>query len=243
MIATSDCLKNIDIIVLAGGQGTRIREALGDTPKLLAPIGDIFFIELLINRLKFFGARRVILALGHLSEKILEFLDTSPLDGVKIVTSIEPEPLGTAGSIRFARKLINTDPVLVMNGDSFFSADLCKFLFTHKNSKQEASILCVRVDDTLRFGRVDISDDGLVQAFLEKSSEISGSGIINTGVYLFSADMLDTIFNMLGPSLEHDIFAKLSPGMLRASISKGKFVDIGTPDDLVRAASLLTPYA
>ena len=66
MVFESNCLKNIDVLILAGGQGTRIRETLGDTPKLLAPIGSSLFLELLVRRLKTFGVSRIILALGHL---------------------------------------------------------------------------------------------------------------------------------------------------------------------------------
>ena len=242
MFGTSHCLEKIDIVVLAGGQGTRIRDAIGDTPKLLATVGDIPFLELLISRLKHFGARRVVLALGHLAEKILVYLDANPPDGIQIVTTVEPEPLGTAGSIRFSRAQINTNPVMVMNGDSFFAADLCKFVSAHKASDQEASILCASVEDTARFGRLDISDDSRVQAFLEKNTERSGPGVINAGGYLFSTDMLNTISCMPGSSLERDIFEKLPSGMLGAIIGEGTFIDIGTPDDLVRAASLLEPY-
>jgi NDP-sugar pyrophosphorylase family protein len=242
MAADSHCLKNIDIIILAGGQGTRIRDALGDTPKLLAPVSERPFLELLICRLKKFGARRVVITLGHLADKVLIYLDANPPDGIEIVTSVEQVLLGTAGSIRFARSQTNTNPVMVLNGDSFFSADLCKFVSAHQAGDQVASILCAPVNNTARFGRLDISDDGRVLAFLEKDTEKSGPGVINAGGYLFSTDMLDTISCMPGPSLEHDVFEKMPPGMLGAIIGEGTFIDIGTPDDLVRAASLLAPY-
>ncbi len=242
MVAVSHCLKDIDVLILAGGKGTRIRETLGDTPKILAPIGNTLFLELLVRRLKIFGARRIILALGHLSDKVLSYLDAASVDGVKIVTSIEPEPLGTAGSIRLARSEINTNPVLVMNGDSFYSTDLCKFVSTHKDSERDASILCAHVEDTFRFGQIDISDDGLVRGFLEKSSNRYGAGYINAGVYLFSSKMLQTISDMSGPSLEYDVFEKLSPLMLGAIKGEGKFIDIGTSKDLADAADFLESY-
>ena len=105
------------------------------------------------------------------------------------------------------------------------------------------SILCAPVDDTARYGRLDISSEGRIRAFLEKDSGLSGPGVINAGVYLFSAAMLDTIDEMPGPSLERDVFEKLPAGTLNAVTGEGAFIDIGTPDDLARAADVLKPYA
>ena len=131
---------------------------------------------------------------------------------------------------------------MVINGDSFFSTDLCEFVSTHRLEGQEASILCAKVDNTERFGQLEISDDKRVIAFNEKHYDISGPGIINAGGYLFSSDMLDLITRMPGPSLEKDIFEKLPPRKLSAFIGEGIFIDIGTPEDLERAADLLSPY-
>ncbi len=240
---TGPCLEDIDVVVLAGGLGTRIRDTLGDTPKLLAPIGGTPFLDLLIRRLKSFGARRLVLGLGHLAPRVAAHLDADPPGGVEIVTAVEPEPLGTAGALRFVRRHIQSDPVMVMNGDSFFAADLCDFVAAHRVDGSGASILCAPVDDTARFGRLDISPAGRVRAFLEKDAALSGPGVINAGVYLFNAAMLDTIDRMPGPSLERDVFEKLPPGTLNAVTGEGAFIDIGTPADLARAAGVLAPFS
>ena len=240
MADPAPCLKDLDVVILAGGLGTRIRDALGDTPKLLAPLGGTPLLDLLIHRLKSFGARRLVLGLGHLADRVTAHLDANPIDDVEIVPAIEPEPLGTAGALRFVRPHINTDPVMVMNGDSIFAADLCEFVSAHRAGGAEASILCATVDDTARYGQLDISGDGRVQAFLEKDAAQSGPGVINAGVYLFPTAMLDTIGTMPGPSLERDVFEKLPPGTLNAVTAKGVFIDIGTPDDLARAADVLS---
>ncbi|MBT3305217.1 MAG: NTP transferase domain-containing protein, partial [Alphaproteobacteria bacterium] len=202
MTDPASCLEDIDVVILAGGLGTRIRETLGDTPKLLAPIDGTPFLDLLIRRLQSFGARRLVLGLGHLADKVVAHLDSNPPDGVDVVTVIEPEPLGTAGALRLTRTHINSEPVMVMNGDSFFATDLCDFVTAHRSGGVGASILCAPVDDTSRFGRLDISDDSRVQAFLEKDASLSGPGIINAGVYLFGAAMLNLIDETPGPSLE-----------------------------------------
>ncbi len=245
------CLNDIDTVVLAGGLGTRIRDALGDTPKLLAPIGGAPFLDYLVNRQKLFCARRVILGLGHLADKVISYLDADPPDGIftgiDIVTMIEPEPLGTAGALRFLAPEIDTDPVLVMNGDSFIDTDLCEFVGAHRQSGAEASILAAEIGDTSRYGRLKISPQGRLEAFLEKDETQSGGragpGIINAGVYLFSGQMMKRIATMEGPSLETDVFEALPPGTLHAVTSNGAFIDIGTPEDLARAADILAPFS
>ncbi len=241
-LVAAPCLNDIDTVVLAGGLGTRIRDALGDTPKLLAPIGGTPFLDFVINRLKLFGARRVILGLGHLADRVVSHLDAHPPDGIDIVTVIESEPLGTAGALRFLTPRIETDPVLVMNGDSFFDADLCDFVQAHEKSGMTASILCARVEDTSRYGRVGISPVGRIESFLEKDPDRAGAGIINAGVYLFSGPMMKRIGEMEGPSLETDVFGTLPAGTLNAVTGEGAFIDIGTPDDLARAAEVLKPF-
>ena len=240
------CLNDIDTVVLAGGLGTRMQDTLGDTPKLLAPIGGTPFLDYIINRLKLFGARRVILGLGHLADTVVDYLETQPPDGIftgiDIVTMIEPEPMGTAGALRFLASEINTDPVLVMNGDSFFDSDLCDFVQAHEKSGMIVSILCAQVEDTAQYGRVSISPEGQLESFLEKDPDQGGAGIINAGVYLFSDGMMKRVVAMEGPSLETDVFEALPSGTLNAVESTGTFIDIGTPGDLARAANVLKSF-
>jgi mannose-1-phosphate guanylyltransferase len=242
MAAPQTCLNEIDVIVLAGGLGTRIRETLGDTPKLLANIGSTPFLDILLGRLRHFGARRVILGLGHLADKIAAHLESHPPEGMAVVTVIEPEPLGTAGALRFLSPKIESNPVLVMNGDSFTGADLCGFLDAHQKSGAGASILTAEVEDASAFGRVNISPEGRVLEFQEKDESMTGPGQINAGVYFFSAAMLDKIAAMEGPSLERDVFQALEPGSLNAVASGAPFIDIGTPEDLARAEDVLKPF-
>ena len=242
-MAHSPCLNDIDVIILAGGLGTRIRDTLGDTPKLLASVNDRPFLDFLIGRLKGFGARRLVLGLGHLGERVEEHLKSHPPEGLDIVTLIEPEPLGTAGALRFIAPHVESDPVMVMNGDSFIGADLCDFVQAHRRSDAEGSILATEVEDTAEFGRLKVSPEGRVLEFSEKDSGQTGPGLINAGVYLFSDQMMKRIAAMEGPSLETDVFEALPPGTLHAVTSNGAFIDIGTPEDLARAADVLKPFS
>ena len=103
-----------DVLILAGGSGTRIRKVLGDTPKLLAPIHHFTYFEFIMSWLKSFGVREVTLCLGHLSEKIIDHITHNPPEGIKLKTSIESSPLGTAGAIRHAKPNIKSNKVLVI---------------------------------------------------------------------------------------------------------------------------------
>lgn len=242
MTNTVSCLGKIDVVVLAGGLGTRIQDTLGDTPKILAPIGDKVFLDILLARLSAFGAKRVVLGLGHLGKQVVAHLDGNKPKGLKIVTAIEATPLGTAGALRFLAPRFKSDPVMVMNGDSFIGADLCRFLNAHRKSGAEGSILTAKVKDTSRFGQLKISKKRRVEEFLEKSKGKNGPGVINAGVYLFNAAMLTRIAAMGGASLEKDVFQALPTGTLGAVTGSGPFIDIGTPADLTRAPKVLRPY-
>ena len=243
MADPAPCLKDIDIVILAGGLGTRIKDTLGATPKLLAPIDGTPFLEFVINRLKLFGARRLVLGLGHLAGAVEQYLAHHPPQGISVATSVEPEPLGTAGALRHVAGLIESDPVMIMNGDSFIAADLCGFLEAHQQSGAVASVLAAEIEDTQRFGRLKLSPQGRIDAFLEKDPNQGGAGVINAGVYLFSSGMMDKITAMNGPSLERDVFEAMPPDTLNAVIGEGPFIDIGTPDDLARAGDVLRPFS
>ncbi|MBI2586366.1 MAG: NTP transferase domain-containing protein [Rhodospirillales bacterium] len=236
------CLRDIDAVVLAGGLGTRIRRVLGGTPKLLAIVGGRPFLDILVARLKQFGARRLVLGLGHRAEKVTAHLEAHPITGMDTVVAVELKPLGTAGALRFLRPHMESDVVLAMNGDSFVGADLCDFVAAHRRSGAQASLLCVEVADARRFGRVDVGADGRVRAFREKDTKRKGAGVVNAGVYLFSRAVLDGIAKMPGESLEKDVFPKLLEGGVNAVVCDAPFVDIGTPAGLKAAAEVIAPF-
>lgn len=230
------CLESLDVLILAGGLGTRLRPVLGDTPKLLAPIGGRPFVDYLLDWLRDFGARRIVFALGYGASPILEHLQRFPMGGLELYETIEPKPLGTAGAIRFARAELHTDPVLVMNGDSCIDADLCAFLDHYRDVDARGDILCTEVDDASRFGRVQLDDRGFVAQFLEKDPSFHGAALVSAGHYLLSAAFLDEIAMHQAPSLEHDIFEHMPKGTLAAFVGRFPFIDIGTPDSFSRAA-------
>ena len=231
------CLAKTDVFVIAGGLGTRIAPVLGDVPKLLAPISGRPYLSYLLDWLWYFGARRIVLGLGYRAQPIIEYLklNSSMPEHTEVETVIEPYPLGTAGAIRFARHRLRTDPVLVMNGDSFADADLCDFVSYHAGIMATATLLCANVDDAGRYGRVELDANGRIRGFIEKDQQFHGSGLVNAGMYLFSAVLLDEISAGCAVSLERDVFERASAGTFASFTGKFRFIDIGTPESLAAA--------
>jgi len=172
--------------------------------------------------------------LGHRAQAVVDFLDrhSSSCDDQTVVTVTEPRPLGTAGAIRFARAKLRSDPVLVMNGDSFADADLCALVAHHRRARAKATLLCAEVDDAGRYGRVELDGKGRIRGFIEKDPHFHGRSAVSAGVYLFSAALLDEIAGGNATSLERDVFGRAASCSLNALAGPFAFIDIGTPESL-----------
>lgn len=221
-------------IILAGGLGTRLRTVVPDKPKVLATVAGRPFITYLLDQLRRTGIRRVVLSTGHLAEQFADAIGDE-YHGLAISYAEESEPLGTGGATKFAGALADTPHVLVMNGDSYFDADLGEYMAWHGAGGQDASLLLVEVPDASRFGTVELRADGVhVAAFREKQPE-QVPGKINAGVYLFRREMLERI--PAGKcSVERDVFPRwLDEFDVRAWVTDGEFIDIGVPDDYQRS--------
>ncbi len=233
-------LRSIDVAILAGGLGTRLAGAVPDLPKALAPVGGRPFLEHLLDWLEGHGARRIVLLLGHRADQIEAHLAAHPRPHLEFAFSVEPAPLGTGGALGFARATFASDPVLVVNGDTFVDGDLEALARAHRASAAPATMLCVEVPDAGRYGRVELQG-GRVVAFREKDPSFRGAAEINAGIYLVSKALLGTIAGDRPVSLERDVFEKLAPGTLAAFVDRrARFVDIGTPESWSGAARIVT---
>jgi D-glycero-alpha-D-manno-heptose 1-phosphate guanylyltransferase len=229
--------KNAKAVLLVGGLGTRLRPVVASTPKPLASVGDRPFLELLVRQLCHQGIRHLILCTGYLAHEIeKEFGDGHKWD-VTIEYSKEPRAVGTAGAVKFAEPFLrDVSDFLVMNGDSFVEIDFQSLIHFHRNCGGIASMAVLRMKNEMRYGTVQVTSGGRVSGFTEKSSAGS-NGFVNAGVYVFNRRILDHIPE--GPaSLEKDIFPKLLDQGVYASKQDGVFIDIGTPEDYVRAQEL-----
>ena len=220
-------------IVLAGGLGTRLAHVTSDIPKAMAPIRSRPFLEYLLGYLVEQGFEGVTLAVSYKWEVIREHFG-SVYRGMPLNYSVEDEPLGTGGAICQALEFLSDDEVAVLNGDTLFRVDLKGLADTHRQGGARLSIALKQVDDCGRFGRVEMSTDGVITDFLEKS--MAGPGWINGGVYMLNRDLM-TDFPMPAKfSFEQDLVeANLERIQPRAFCSDAYFIDMGVPEDYVRA--------
>jgi NDP-sugar pyrophosphorylase family protein len=215
--------------ILAGGLGTRLQSVVADRPKVLAPVAGRPYLAYLLDQLAVVGMREVVLLTGYLAEQVkVTFGDT--YGEMRLRYSVEPSPLGTAGALRHALALFRKPHVLLLNGDSYIEVDLAAFREQHYRQNADVSLVLCHVNDTSRFGRVEVGADGRVVRFEEKRKE-SGSGWINAGVYLLRRDVIGSIAPARALSLERDVLPWwITAGRVQAYQTTGRFLDIGTPE-------------
>lgn len=223
----------MEAIILAGGQGTRLRSVVADCPKPMAPVGGRPFLEILLGRLIQQGIDRCILSLGYQAQMIRRHFGAS-FAGVELVYHIEDTPLGTGGAIRQCLKLVAQDHALILNGDTYLEFDL-RQLASLWQAQHLPIIVARAVADTARYGRMTLCHNR-VMAFAEKG--VAGKGYINAGVYVFPVDLLNDYAGGRKFSIESDYLqyaVKTTPFL--AYTTQGVFIDIGTPEDYARAQS------
>jgi NDP-sugar pyrophosphorylase family protein len=233
-------LASIDVAILAGGLGTRLSSVLPDAPKVMAVVGGRPFLDFLLEALMLQGAHRIVLCLGSRAQAVLDYLAVNNHSPLEIQSSVEPRPLGTAGALAFASPRLRGNPVMVMNGDTWVDADLPAFIAGHAAAGAPVSILCAKVSDARRYGRVEIDDSGRVARFEEKASGPASAGWVNAGVYLLDRSVLAQMSQDRPESLERDVFETLPPGSIHAHRSEAHFLDIGTPASLRQAETFFT---
>jgi NDP-sugar pyrophosphorylase family protein len=231
----------IRAFVLCGGQGTRLRPVLTDRPKSMALISGTPFLQLLLDRLRSQGIDEVILGTGYMADKIKGYFGSGKNVGLRIRYSREHEPLGTGGALKLAEPSIS-DPVLVLNGDSYVEWGLVPMQELFKAKDADLVLVLQAVADVARYGSVALDQDGRVIHFVEKGAA-AGPGLINAGVYFFRKQIVRELPANTPISLERDVFPRLLNRGVYGLISTGPFIDIGIPDDLKRAQTLLASWA
>jgi NDP-sugar pyrophosphorylase family protein len=231
----------INAFLLCGGQGTRLRPVVNDRPKSMALISGTPFLQLLLDRLRSQGIDDVILGTGYMADKIEGYFGSGRNFDMRIRYSTEHEPLGTGGALKLAEP-ISTDPVLVLNGDSYVEWSLVPMLDLFKTKNADIVIVLQAVADVTRYGSVAVDEDGRATQFVEKGAA-AGPGLINAGVYLFRKQIVRDLPAGIAISLERDVFPRLLDQGIYGLVSTGLFIDIGIPDDLKRAQTLLASCA
>ena len=218
---------------MAGGFGTRLKSVVSDVPKPLAPVeGKPFLIHLIQNCISQ-GANEFVLLLHFEADKIIDIIKKmsgdAQLDGVKIGVIVEPEPLGTGGSILNAFYALNlNESVLVINADTWLGTGLSLM-----DSSRAPAVAAVKLKDCKRYGSLEI-ENGKVKSFREKS-EIYFEGWINAGMYHLTRENFFGLLPGRSFSLEDSILPRLSnAGKLEAKLLETEFIDIGVPEDYFR---------
>lgn len=229
----------MEAVILAGGFGTRLRAVVPDLPKPMAPIAGRPFLEILLNSLSAKGFQRAVLSLGYRAASISTHFGHRFAD-MELSYVVEETPLGTGGATRLAFTRCESDHAFIFNGDTFL--DLEATAIEQLWQKRKHHIIVGReVPDTQRYGRL-LVDDGRVTGFTEKG--ISGPGLINAGCYVLDRDALFGWPPATPFSLEADHFAKaVTTQRVDCFVTHGLFIDIGIPEDFLRAQSLLASLA
>ena len=230
-------LSEMDVVILCGGLGKRLRSVVSGEPKVIAKIGDKAFLDILIDNLLMEGFKNVILCVGYLKEQIKNHYGKNY--DYSITFSEEEEPLGTGGALKNAEPLIISNPFMVMNGDSFCNVDFGSFVDFHILKEALLSIVLVRSNTAEDYGSVTLDDSQRITDFNEKIADGSRSGnIINAGVYLMEKDVFSFMPEQNTFSLEYELFPKIVNNRCYGFLTEGEFIDIGTPERYEKAKDM-----
>lgn len=231
-----------DLLILAGGLGTRLRQAVRDVPKPMAPINGLPFLEYLMAHWRKQGIRRFVLSVGYMADSIEAYFGTRHHSCI-VAYAREDAPLGTGGAIRDA--LINgtysSERLTIVNGDTWFPVSLARLAADADQTGKPVTIAVKRMADNDRYGGIVLDENGLVRQFIA-ASRSETNPVINGGTYLVNrAWLAKQLRHRTGTfSFEHDVLEALAAaGMLAASVQDVEFLDIGIPEDYLRAGQLI----
>jgi mannose-1-phosphate guanylyltransferase len=226
----------VQALILAGGEGTRLRPLTSTVPKPVVPLVDRPFIAFMIEWLRGHGVDDVILACGFMADGVRSVLGDGSSLGVRLRYIEEPEPLGTGGALKYAEDLLD-ERFFMLNGDVLSDIDLTAQLRQHEATGARATLALMPVDDPSSYGLVRRDDDLSVRQFVEKPSpEEIDTNLVNAGAYILHRDVLDG----MAPagtkiSIERDVFPTLVGNGLYGYEASGYWMDIGTPERYLQA--------
>ncbi len=232
-------------VVLVGGFGTRLRPLTWSTPKQMLPVVDRPMIERVITQLGTHGVTDAILSLGYRPDAFIGSYPDDRCAGVRLHYAVEPEPLDTAGAVRFAAEAASIDSrFLVVNGDVLTDLDITDLWRRHAESGAEGTVALTPVDDPSRYGVVpiEVEPHGRVTEFVEKPPPGEApTNWINAGTYVLEPSVIDRIPAGRPSSIERRTFpAMVEDGTLWALQSSAYWIDAGTPASYLRAQLDLT---
>ena len=235
-------------LILAGGLGTRLRSVINDIPKPMADINGKPFLSYLFDYILNQGAgiKELILSVGYKHERIINYCGNK-YGILSLEYVIEDKPLGTGGAIKNAiNKFGGDNEILILNGDTFFNIDIKKLYEFHRNKNSNLTIALKKMENSDRYGFIEIDISGKIMKFLEKGHDQVMSGFINGGIYILNKSFLDNLDNIENPypfSFEKDIIEKYYNHDKFYGINFNDcFIDIGVPEDYERAKAILKHF-
>ncbi len=224
-------------VVMAGGEGTRLRPITSNQPKPMVHIANKPIMEYIIEHLKRHKITDIVATLQYLPRVIKSYFAEGEELGVNLSYSIEEVPLGTAGSVKNAETYLN-DTFVVISGDALTDIDLTEVVKFHKKNKAMVTIALKRVENPLEFGIVITDEEGRIERFLEKPSwgEVF-SDTINTGIYVLEPE----IFKYIPEDKPFDFSKELFPYLLKGGfplygfVAEGYWCDVGNIDQYIQA--------
>ena len=229
----------MDVVVLAGGFGTRLRPWTEGRAKPLLPVLDKTLLERVVECVPNELIDRVVIAAGYSITEMEKFFSSSDLP-YDVIISVEDNPLGTGGAIaKSLEHLTGNGPVLILNGDLVSSVDVNQLLNYHQEKKASITLSLWHVDDPSRFGVCGLDESGMITRFQEKPEPgTEFSNLINAGCYLIERDVLESLSSKKH-SMEREVFPLIADaGKMSGLEFKGYFVDAGTPSSFIDATQV-----
>ena len=226
----------MEVIILAGGLGTRLRSVVSEVPKCMAPVAGKLFLWYLLKYLTQYNVNRVVLSVGYLREVIFKWIDENKTEfPFEFDYAIEEEPLGTGGGIKLALSKIKDNAAFILNGDTFFDVNLNDLTKQHESASNDITLALKPMKNFDRYGTVIYDEkSSIISAFNEKKH--CDEGLINGGIYLVSTkskifEGLPTKFSFETAVLEK----QCALGNIDGVVQDKYFIDIGIPEDYRKA--------
>ena len=217
-------------LILAGGEGTRLRPLTSTVPKPVVPLVDRPFIAFMLDWLRSHGVDDVVMSCGHLASGVRDVLGDGASVGVRLRYLEEPRPLGTGGALKFAEDLLD-ERFLMLNGDTLTDLDLSAQIAAHDACGARATLALYPVEDPSTYGLVRLNDDSSVREFVEKPApDQIDTNNISAGAYVLERSVLSLLVKGERASIERDVFPRLVGEGLYGCVSNGYWLDIGTPE-------------
>ncbi|MBN1108924.1 MAG: nucleotidyltransferase family protein [Bacteroidales bacterium] len=225
-----------EAIILAGGMGTRLSKMVPDLPKPMAPVNGRPFLFFLLEWLRESRYEKVIISAGYRPEDITGYFGNA-YGEMDLEYAIEENPLGTGGAVLYSLQRVSSDNVLIVNGDTWFPVSLDRLSAFHERSGSSFTIALKKMKSFSRYGSVECSGDMILKFHEKKFCE---SGLINGGIYMADRKyLLDQDLPKVF-SLEKDFLEKREgTGDIRCMIFDEPFIDIGIPEDYLRARDII----